>query len=105
MSQQPQWEIFFGNSFVPDVRWQGPEGSFLSFRPDQYGRVDGAFGQRCHPSRNFFPCLRDEVLPAARAAVPPVKGRYSYPGSELRNRYLEAIVRELNARKLFPLRP
>jgi hypothetical protein len=105
MSRKTEWELFLGKWLAPDIRWQAPYGANCCFRPDQFGRVRFVCYTFCLPPDGFFTVLRDEVLPAARAAVPPVKGRYSYPGSDLRNRYLEAIARELNARKLFPVLP
>ena len=98
-----EWEVFLPKWFAPDVRWQGPRDAFVAFRADQFGRVRSMTCCGCDVPETFWADLQNLVVPAARAAVPPVKGRYSYRGSILRNQYLEAIVRELNARKLFPV--
>lgn len=98
-----EWEVFLPKWFAPDVRWQGPGDAFVAFRADQFGCVRSMTCYRYDVTETFWSDLKNLVLPAARAAVPPVKGRYSYCGSILRNQYLEAVSRELNARKMFPV--
>ena len=104
MIWQPQWRVYHPKWPAPYVGWRLGRAD-CSFWPDQFGRVRSVGYTLCLPPEGLLKVLKEEVVPAARVAVPPVKGRYPYPGSTHRNEYLEAIVRELNARKLFPLRP